>query len=248
MTRTHHHARLVAALLFAVLLVLPATASASTVLEYQIQYEPAADVSLLVVTAVADPQSPLPITVTVPVPAGATLLWAGEVLGGPTANDPTRETAMETVDDMDVYTMTIEQAYTAQLELQLPAASASGSRQSAAMTWTNPGDEVPVRASIIVPAGATDVEVSPPVGGEIDTNAEGQTLYPLTGGPLAQGDSMVIEASWATGAAAAAEGQADSTILPVLLGLLVLAVVALVIVVVRERTRARRGAVASAGR
>lgn len=248
MTRLLRHARLTAAALFAILLVIPGTASASTVLEYQIQYEPAADVSLLVVTAVADPQLPLPITVTVPVPAGATLLWAGEVLGGPTTEDPTRETTVETVGDMDVYTMTIEQAYTAQVELQLPAAAASGSRLGAAFTWTNPGEVVPVRASVIVPAGATDVEVSPAAGGETDTNAAGQTLYPLTGAQLAQGDSMVVEVSWATGGVAAGEGEADSTILPVLLGLLVLAVVVLVIVVVRERTRARRGAVASAGR
>lgn len=246
MTPTPRHARLIAALLFAIVLVLPGTASASTVFEYQIQYEPASDASLLVVTAVADPQLPLPITVTVPVPAGSTLLWAGEVLGGPTANDPTRATAVETVGDMDVYTMTLEQAYTGQVELQLPAASVSGSRQNGAMTWTNPGDAVPVRASVIVPAGASDVEVSPAVGGETDTNAAGQTLYPLTGGQLAQGDSMVIEVSWATGGAATG-AQKESSTLPLLLGLLVLAVVALVFMAVRERTRARRGAAHSAG-
>lgn len=246
MIRSLAHARLTAALLLLVLLVVPGVASASGVTEYQLQYAPAGDHSLLIVTAVADPQSPLPATVTLPVPAGATVLWAGEILGGPATGDLLRVTTMETVGDMDVYTMTLEQAYTAQMELQLPAAVASGSRFDAVLTWTNPGDEVPVRASVIIPAGATDVEVAPAVSGETNTNDLGETLYPLTGARLAQGAAMVVEASWVTGGTASA-GDAESPILPVLLGLLVLAVASLVIVAVRERTRARRARAGSAG-
>ncbi len=245
MTRTLRHARCAAVLLFAMMLAVPGAASATTVLEYQLQYEPAPDVSLVIVTAVADPQLPLPITVSIPVPAGATLLWAGEVLGGPTTEDPARETTKETIEGMDVYTMTLAQGYTGQLELQVPAASASGTRQTASMTWTNPGEEVPVRASAILPAGATDVEITPEVGGATDTNTAGATLYPLTGGRLAQGESMVIQVSWSAGGASP-EAADSPAVLPIVLGLLVLAVAALVVVVVRERTRARRAAVGSA--
>jgi hypothetical protein len=241
MIRPLRNATVAVLALCALMLAVPVSASASTVMEYQLQYEPATDYSLLIVTAVGDPQLPLPITVSVPVPAGATVLWAGEVLGGDPAADLVRETQKETVGDMDVYTVTLEQAYTAQIELQLPPASSSGSRTTGTLSWTNPGDEVPVGASVIMPAGATDVELSPAPTGETSTNEAGATLYPLTGTRLAQGAAIVIDASWGFGAASA-EDATGSPALPLLLGLLVVAVVALVVAVVRERTRVRRAA------
>lgn len=246
MTRQLRYARLAAAVLFAAMLAVPGAANAAAVLEYQLQYAPAADYSLLIVSAVADPQLPLPVTVTVPVPAGATLLWSGEILGGASSDDPAREVTRETVGDMDVYTMTLEQAYTAQLELQLPAAAAAGSRYSSAFTWTNPGEEAPVNAAVVIPAGASDVEISPDVVGEPNANDEGEALYPLAGLRLAQGESVQVEAAWSTGGAGRDDTDKQAVTLPVLLGLLVLAVVVLVIVVVRERTRARRAADRSA--
>jgi hypothetical protein len=246
MTRTLRLTRLGAVALLAALLAAPGVAGASTIAEYELQYAPATGYSLMIVTIVADPQATLPVTVAVPVPAGATVLWSGEVLGGATDDDPVRETTKETVGDMDVYTMTLEQSYTAQVELQLPAATASGSRLGATLTWTNPGEEGPVSAAVIIPAGATDVELSPAVAGETSTNEAGETLYPLTGARLAQGAAVTIEASWATGGSEAAPGAGSAT-LPALLGLLVSAGVALVIVLVRERTRARRIAADTAG-
>lgn len=246
MTRLMRYSQCAAALLLAALLAMPGTAVASTVAEYQLQYAPATDYSLLIVTAVADPQLPLPVTISVPVPAGATVLWAGEVLGGAPADDIPRETATETIGEMDVYTMTLEQAYTAQVELQLPAVSTSGSRFTGTLAWTNPGEELPVNVSVILPAGATDAELSPPVAGETSTNDAGETLYPLAGGRLAQGAALAVKASWAAGTTTTG-ARADSATLPILLGLLVLAVLALVIVVVRERTRARRALAGSSG-
>lgn len=247
MPRQLRHARLAAVLLLAAMLAVPGAASAAPVLEYQLQYAPAADYSLLIVTAVADPQLPLPATVSVPVPAGATLLWSGEVLGGASSDDPARDVTKETVGDMDVYTMTLEQAYTAQLELQLPGTAVSGSRYSAAFTWTNPGEEAPVSAAVVIPAGASDVEISPDVAGEPNANEAGETLYPLAGLRLAQGKSVKIEAAWSTGGAGTDDAGDRAATLPVLLGLLVLAVVVLVTVVVRDRTRARRDARRPAG-
>lgn len=247
MTRQPAHAWLAAVLLLAVLLAVPGAANAAPVLEYQLQYAPAANYSLLIVSAVADPQLPLPATVSVPVPTGATLLWSGEVLGGASGDDPSREVTVETVGGMDVYTMTLEQAYTAQLELQLPGAAVSGSRYSSAFTWTNPGEETPVSAAVVIPAGATDVEISPGIAGEPNANDAAETLYPLGGLRLAQGDSVQVEAAWSTGGAGTEDEAKRVVTLPVLLGLLVLAVVVLVIVVVRERTRARRAADRSTG-
>ncbi|MRS12940.1 MAG: hypothetical protein EG823_07710 [Actinobacteria bacterium] len=232
------------AVALALTLLLPASALAGPVREYQLQYAPVGDANgaLMIVSALVDPQIQLPAIITVPVPAGATLLWAGEILGGDPAADPIAETTVETVGDMDVYTLTLEQSYTAQLEIQLPAAEVSGDTVTSTVVWTNPGDDVMVNASIVAEAGATDAAFTPAVAGEPQTNSAGETLYPLAGRSVASGEEFEITTEWKRGAAAPAASESGSPLLPALLGGLVAAVLALVAVLVRERTRARRSA------
>lgn len=232
-------------LILAMLLVaaVPGVASAAAVTEYQIQYEPVTDSgqALAIVTALVDPQQQLPVQVTVPVPAGATLLWAGEILGGDVANDPSRTTTVERVGDMDVYTLTAEQSYTVQLEIQLPAATISANKVEAALKWTNPGDEVLVSGSIVTEVGAGDVKTTPARAGDVRTNDAGAALYPLEGTRVATNGSYEITAEWTRGAnGAGGTGGASSNTLPLLLIALVAAVLTLVFVIRRERTRALR--------
>jgi hypothetical protein len=219
-------------------ILLPGAAHAAAVREYQIQYAPAGDVSqsLLIVTAILDPAESLPASVTVPVPAGATLLWSGELLGGSPDADPFRQTTKTTVGTMDLYTFTVEESGLGQLEVSLGAPTISGNRVSGAMTWTNPGDEVLVSASLVAEAGATDVKTTPAVAGAVQQNSVGETLHPLGSVRLTQNGSYVIEASWRRGGGSAS----DSPLLPILLGALAVALLALVVVIARERTRARR--------
>lgn len=236
--------RRLAPLALALALLLPASAHGAGVREYQLQYAPAGAGagSLLIVSALLDPQTPLPATVTVPVPAGSVMLWAGEILGGAPADDPSREVTMETVGDMDVYTLTLEQTYTAQLEIELPAATIDGNRLSSSVTWTNPGEEVLVTAAVIAEPGADDIEITPEVAGEVQTNDLGEKLHPLTGTRVAQGDEYAITAEWTRGSASADTPTGSSRVVPALLGALVVAIIALVVVIARERTRSRRSA------
>jgi len=227
-------------------LLLPSSAMAGTVREYQLQYEPTGEVdgALMIVSALVDPQLSLPVTISVPAPHGSTLLWAGEVLGGDPAQDPSRTTTVEQVGDMDVYTFTVEQSYTAQLELRLPAPSVSGSTVSASVDWTNPGDAVLVTAAVIVEAGAKDVKTEPKLTGNVQTNQAGQSLYPLGGVQLEKGGTYSIAVEWTRGQGGSGGGGTTTQSSPVLwvaLLALVVAVVALVVVVARERTKARRG-------
>jgi len=226
------------ALTFLFVALVPAVAHAATVREYQLQYSPAAEptTSMLIVTAVVDPSASLPATVTIPAPAGSTLLWSGEVLGGDPAADPFREATKQTVGSMDLYTFTVEQARLAQIEVSLGAPTISGTRVSGTMTWTNPGAEVLVSASVVAEPGAADVKTTPAVTGGVQQNSVGETLHPLGGVRLVTGGSYVIEASWRRGGG----GSSESVLLPIIIGALVVAVIALVIVVARERTRARR--------
>ncbi len=236
------------ALALALALLLPASAMAGAVREYQLQYEPTGDPAgaLMIVSALVNPQTPLPVTITVPVPKGATLLWAGEVLGGAPADDPVRTTTVEQVGDMDVYTLTVEQSYTAQLEIQLPAPSASGNTMKSSVVWTNPGEDVLVTSSVILEAGASEVKTTPELSGTVQTNDAGAMLHPLAGVQLASGDSYEIAVEWTRAGSATATG-GSSPVLPILLGLLVVAIVALVVVIARERTRARRAGSTDAG-
>jgi hypothetical protein len=140
---------------------------------------------------------------------------------------------------MDLYTFSMEQTRIAQVEVALGTPGFSGNRLTGTVTWTNPGDEVLVNASVIAEPGAADIKTTPAVTGGVQENSVGETLHPLGGVRLAQGESLVIEASWRRGAA---DGGGGSAVLPLLIGALVAAVAGLVIVIVRERTRVRRAA------
>lgn len=228
------------ALLFAI--AVPATAHARVV-EYQIQYSPAGDpaAALAVVNVVLDSADPLPQEVSIPIPHGATLLWAGEILGGAVEDDPAHEPTIEQVGDMDVYTFMLEKAHVGQIEAAFDPARISGSELSSTLTWTNPGEDVLVRASVIAEAGATGVEVTPARSGDVQSNEIGETLHPLEPQHLANGESYVIDVSWTRGVQAPGleGGDNSQNLLPLLIGAFMLALLLLVIVLVRERTRAR---------
>lgn len=232
------------ALVLALLLTLAVpTFAYARVVEYQIQLSPAGDPTgaLAVVNVVLDAADPLPQEVSIPVPHGATLLWAGEILGGAPQDDPAREPVVTQVGDMDVYTFTLEEALVGQLEISLDPAQVSGDELSTTVIWTNPGEEVLVTASVVAESGASNVQVSPARAGDVQINEMGETLHPLAGVRVATGESYVIEASWTRGDGAVpveADG-VDQGLLPYLIGALVIAVLLLVWVLVRERTRAR---------
>lgn len=236
------------ALVLALLLVvaLPGVAHAR-IIEYQVQLSPAGGPSgaMAVVNVVLDSADTLPQTVAIPVPHGAALLWAGEILGGSPEDDPARTTTVEQVGDMDVYTMTLEQVHIGQLEIGLSPARIEGDRLSSTMTWTNPGDEVQLSASVIAESGATEIQLTPPRSGDVQMNEAGETLHPLERRRLATGESYVIEASWTRGAASAptVDGGDGGGMLPYLIGAFVAAVLLLVAVLVRERTRVQAGSV-----
>lgn len=227
-------------LAIALALSMPSAASAAGVLEYQIQYSPAtADGrAMAIVNASLDPQTPLPATVQVPVPADATVLWAGEVMRTDSSPDVERPTTVERAGDMDVYSLTLEQSYTAQLEVQLPAPSLKGSKLTSSMRWTNPGEDVLVLGSVVVEPGAEQVKTEPASSGSIKKNDAGESLYPLAGLRVPKGGSYTIQVEWTkSGGAAAPKNQ---SVPPLLLIALFAAVVTLVAVVVSQRTRARR--------
>lgn len=233
-----------AGVLSLLLVVASPAAAHGRVIEYQLQFSPSGDptAALAIVNVVLDPDDPLPQKVSVPVPKGAALLWAGEILGGDASGDIAHEAALAKAGDVDVCTLTLEKSYVGQVEVALDPPKVSGDELSAGMEWENSGEEALVRASVVIEPGASDVRVSPPQSGAVQQNEAGETLYPLEPRRVGKGESYVIEVQWKRGAASSADGggQGSPGTLRYLIGAFIAALVALIAVVVRERTHGRR--------
>jgi len=228
-----------AALVAVLALATPAVA-AGAVAEYQVQYSPVGTTgnSQMIVNVILSDDTPLPAVVEVPIPAGAQVLWAGEILGGDPALDPARETSVTPVTGGQLVTFTLSEVRIAQVEADLARASIDGSRVSATMAWTNTAEPAPVLASIRLPADAGDVTIQPRPIGEPQFNDVGESLYTLPVRQMANGDVYEATVTYRTGIASE---RGDSSVLLVVVGvLLVLAVVTLVVLVGRDRSRRAR--------
>ncbi len=187
---------------------------------------------------ILSPETKLPAKVRVPIPTGAVLLWSGEILGGDVADDPSREASITATADGLVVEFTLEKVRVAQVEAQWKAPTIAGNKVTSDLEWVNTTEAGTYTFAVRLPAGATNVKISPAEEGAPNTNADGETLHTLTPVRLEQGAKFPISISYETGNAA---GGSSSGLSPILIGaivLLVIAVVALVVVVVRQGSSA----------
>lgn len=237
------------------LAALPALAFAG-VSEYQVQFAPA-DTSgrgVFIVMVILSPETKLPAKVRVPLPAGATLLWSGEILGGDMADDPSREASITAGADGLVAEFTLEQVRVAQVEAQWKAPTISGNKVRSDLEWVNTTEAGTYTFAVRLPAGATDVKITPAVEGSPNTNAAGETLRTLTPVRLEEGAKFPIAVSYKTGGTI--DGGVFGSMSPVLIGaivLLAIAVGALLVVIVRQgatqgRSKTERPVVPRPGR
>jgi hypothetical protein len=225
----------------AVTTVSPAVAAMPSTLE--VQFWPAeADGSLLIVGAELPAQTKLPATVRVPVPAGANVTWVGEVFGG----DPAADTAVAYVEEKGeggtVLVATLTKSRSLQYEATLAAPSDVDGRQTAAFTWVQTASGPEVGLSVKMAATAGDVLIEPGSAGAPQSNASGERLYTLPPARLALGKSVTVSVSWVVGAPGSdipGSSGGSSTVLYVLVGLLVAALLALAVVMALARGRRR---------
>ncbi|PKQ20386.1 MAG: hypothetical protein CVT66_05290 [Actinobacteria bacterium HGW-Actinobacteria-6] len=226
-------------LLLMMILCVPALAYAG-VSEYQVQFAP---VGLngrmdLIVNVVLSPDTELPAKVRVPLPAGATVVWAGEILGGIPDDDPQREVTLTKSGDGQYAEFTLEQVRIAQVEAELPQSVASGDKVNANLTWLNTTDAGTYTFSVRLEPKIADIKITPAPEGLPQTNADGESLYTLTPLRLEKDGTFDIEVAYSRGGAATGSGGALSPILIIAVGLLVVAVAALIVVVVRQNQSA----------
>jgi hypothetical protein len=109
--------------------------------------------------------TPLPAEVEMAVPAGLQLQWAGEILGGDPAKDPSVQYKLAKVGNSDVYSFPVSTSRTAQLELAITdAVRLDGSKYVAAVQWTPSQDVRELKIGFRIPAGA---QIGTPVEGAV---------------------------------------------------------------------------------
>lgn len=112
---------------------------------------------MTMISATLPEEATLPARVQLTVPAGVELLWTGEVLGGPIADNPPIEVNRATLDGrFDMITATLTRSRTLQVEFEGAGVTASSPTSVAAgVTWRTSGQIPTLRMGIVVPPGST---------------------------------------------------------------------------------------------
>ncbi len=232
------------AVLVAVILISAASAYAAPLAWQSIDLVLHDDQSpLMIVAGTIPPGTTLPVEGSLSAPAGATLEWSGEVLGGALDQDPAFTPSVENSGAFDVYTFTMTQGPSAQLELLVPnAVVATAEGRVATINWIANQDAPLVTAMIRMPQGATLSTGTP--GGAIAPGPTGFQFYELVFNDVKAGDSIALSATYVAPAAAAPGAPAntgattsgsDGVIVPVLFGLVFVGLAVLLISSVRRK-------------
>lgn len=242
---------LLALALLATTLSAPAIAAAQTEvvptrIDVQLWPESEQGFSTIIVSATVPESATLPATVRMPLPRDAEVSWVGEILGADPANDIARQLTTVTADGGLAIVVTAEKSRDIQYEAIWKQTQVDGDGRSDTLQWlqTVSAGGVVFRAKI--PAGAGDVRIVPAPTGKPATNRAGEKLYTVPPLQLRVGESFTLSVRYRVGAAGErAGGRPGDLVLPVLVGLLVVAAAALAWVLLRQRAALRGSGSAS---
>jgi len=207
--------------------------------------------SILLVSGLLPEGTKLPAQVELPVPAGSTLQWAGEVLGGPTDQDPAVETTVVSRDGVDVHSFTMTKGPRGQVEVVVPPTAVfDGSAYSAALKWTSIQDVPTVHLSVGLPQGAT--VTSPAEGAKLEPADGGNSYYTREVEQVKAGEPLELAFAYTVAAApAAAVGAtaqpATNSVIPIVLAIGALAGGIALFFAVRRKMGPGSGAVHQSG-
>lgn len=210
---------------------------------FEVQFWPEGDPasSVLIVSVTLPEDTELPATVRLPLPAGATVTWAGEIIGGAIENDILRpHQFVEGVGGQSVE-LTLEQTLTAQYDASYLPVDVDGGDYAIALDWVQSEPSDTTDFSVRLPGTVADIEIAPTPVGSPQVNPGGERLYSLSPIPLELGDTQVLSIDYARPELGG--GTPDgNTILPWLLGALAVAVVVLLLaIVLNNRKSSARG-------
>ena len=214
---------LAAALLFALVAITPALAAQPalfTGVVVQMEEHAAENSSVLVISGILPDTQTLPATVRIAIPQGPTLMWSGEVLGGPLSEDPSVEPRFTHGENgFDTAELDLTRGRVGQIELNAGQLVESlGETRRATIPWYAV-DAVPeVRLAFLVPPGSQIVTFSP--GAIVEPGPNNGTIVALDASATAgQNFELVVEYTTppaptvAGGAAGSSGGQSMATLL-----------------------------------
>ncbi len=216
-----------------------AVSLAGTPMEVQLWPGGEAGYTLFIVTAHIPEDAELPVTVRIPIPAGSRVLWSGEILGGPVAEDPERAASVYAVERGQVLEMTAETTRTVQYEAVGPALQVVDGLTTAVFDWVQSVEAGEVSFSVRLPASAEVVRLDPDAPGAPRVNERGEQLYTLRPVTLSEGQEYRVTAAYGPEGAGGGGQGGRPPVLGYLLAALGVAMVALVLVWSAQRGRAR---------
>lgn len=236
--------RRIATLVLALCLVavLPATAGAAqaeNLAPMDVQVWPGAEPGqLLVIVGVTLPEkTKLPATVKIPVIEGMNVLWAGEI-GDAQQGDLQHEFQLKKGVGGQYAQFEVTNSRQAQVELGLVPLSQTSDGLSGKVDYVQTVPIEQTSFSVRLPPQVTDVKITPAPTGAPERNDAGEALYTLPSKELKAGGKQTITVSYKVGTTpAASSAPSTNTILAVLLGLIAVGIVALVVIMARQRER-----------
>ncbi len=205
-----------------------------TTIQVQVWPEIDAQNTLVIVGATLPTGTVLPVVVELPLPLGAQVQWVGEIEGTNPDLDVQRSHEIVPGQGGSSVRFTVEQFSSFQYEAFIPAEAPADGDRSVTLDWVQTVPSLDLSVAWKLPVGATDVALNPDAPGQPATNAAGETLYTLAPVTPEAGEALSFEAAY-TPAGAVEETNSGVSVIQIVIGLLIVAVVALAIVWSRQK-------------
>jgi len=199
---------------------------------------------LMMVTGELSADTSLPATVELMVPTGVEILWIGEVLGGPVANNP--QVTMERIPvdgEFDTVRAVLTRSRIIQIEYGASGMVASSPESvSAGVTWRVPSSIPMVRMGVVVPAGST--LTTGPAGTRPEVIDSMRSIFFQEFTDTAPGQDVEFRVTYAAGTGApGAPGQAQggfsAAVFPIIAIIVVVGVAVVLLVFSASKKRQR---------
>lgn len=173
----------------------------------------------------------LPALVRIPIVPGATVEWAGEILGADVSSDIASEYRLVDGVGGKYAEFYLTKSLHGQVDSVATTLSVSGTTISTSVDWMQSVESTETVFSVRIPSGLSEVKITPTPEGKPVENDSGEALYALPSQTLPVGGAQKVTLSYSTVPEVEPEtGLSANAIVGSLLGVLVLAIVALVFV------------------
>ena len=238
MSRAHTLQSLVLAAMLAVSIAAPSLAAAAPVPAggpLDVQIWPQNGQTVVIASCQLPAGTKLPALVRIPVVPGAKVEWAGEILGADVSSDIAREFRLVDGVGGQYAEFYLTKSLHGQVDSVATTLSVSGTTITTSVDWIQSVESSETVFSVRLPAGLSSVKISPAPEGKPVENDSGEALYALPSQTLPVGGAQQVTLSYNTVPAVESDtGPSANVIIGSLLGVLGLAIVALVIVARRR--------------